>query len=43
MPNAFKGHFTTDEKGEIVLLRKPEESRAMMEEFWEEDRKKYQW
>lgn len=43
MPSAFKGHFTTDEKGEIVFLRKPEESSAMMEEFWEEDRKKHQW
>ncbi|AJW65128.1 hypothetical protein VO54_03702 [Elizabethkingia miricola] len=41
MPEAFKGHFTTDENGEIILLRKPEESKNIVEEFWEEDRKKY--
>lgn len=39
---AFKGHFTTDENGEIILLRKPEEVKDMMDKFWEDDRKKYQ-
>ena len=42
MPEAFKGHFTTDENGEIVSLRKPEEVKNMMDKFWEDDRKKYQ-
>jgi len=41
MPEAFKGHFTTDENGEIVALRKPEEVKNMMDKFWENDRKKY--
>ncbi|MEI2274362.1 hypothetical protein OHD16_19595 [Sphingobacterium sp. ML3W] len=39
MPDAFKGHFTTDENGEIVMLRKPEETKIMMEKFWENARK----
>ena len=41
MPEAFKGHFTTDENGETVMLRKPEEIKTIMDKFWEEDRKKY--
>lgn len=41
MPEAFKGHFTTDENGEIVMLRKPEEIKSIMDKFWEDDRKKY--
>lgn len=39
MPEAFKGHFTTDENGESVMLRKPEETKKMMDKFWEDDRK----
>lgn len=38
MPDAFKGHFTTDENGEFVALRKPAEVNAMMDKFWKEDR-----
>ncbi len=34
MPNAFKGHFTTDENGEIINLRTSDESRQMMSEFF---------
>lgn len=30
MPEAFKGHFTTDEDGEIVALRLPSEINAMI-------------
>lgn len=41
MPDAFKGHFTTDEDGESVMLRKPEEIKNIMDKFWEDDRKKY--
>jgi hypothetical protein len=41
MPEAFKDHFTTNENGEIVMLRKPEESKIMIEKFWEDARKKY--
>lgn len=41
MPEAFKGHFTTDENGTIISLRKPGEAKAIMEAFYEEDRKKY--
>jgi len=39
MPDAFKGHFTTDEQGEIVQLRKPEESNRILTEFWAKERK----
>ncbi|WP_206531887.1 hypothetical protein [Sphingobacterium sp. DR205] len=39
MPDAFKGHFTTDENGESVMLRKPEETKIMMDKFWENARK----
>jgi hypothetical protein len=41
MPNAFKGHFTIDENGEAVFLKTPEESKDMLEKFWEEHDKKY--
>lgn len=39
MPDAFKGHFTADENGKSVMLRKPEETKIMMEKFWEDARK----
>jgi hypothetical protein len=39
MPEAFKGHFTTDEDGEIVWLRKPEEVNSIMNKFWQENKK----
>ncbi len=42
MPEAFKGHFTTDENGEIKYFRKPEEVKNIMDKFWDEDRKKYE-
>ena len=35
MPDAFKGHWTTDENGEITWLRSPEESSGMMSDFFE--------
>jgi len=34
MPDAFKGHFTTDENGEFVSLRNPEESSKMINDFF---------
>lgn len=34
MPDAFKGHFTVDEDGEIVLLRSPKEKKEMMDRFF---------
>ena len=34
MPDAFKGHFTTDENGEFVPLRNPEESSKMINDFF---------
>jgi hypothetical protein len=34
MPDAFKGHFTTDENGEIVNLRTSDKSREMMSDFF---------
>lgn len=39
MPEAFKGHFTTDEVGEIISLRKPKKVKKMMDNFWEDNRK----
>ncbi|RXM53830.1 hypothetical protein BOQ64_02440 [Chryseobacterium sp. CH25] len=33
MPDAFKGHITTDESGEIVILRAPGESSKMIRDF----------
>jgi hypothetical protein len=41
MPSAFKGHFTIDENGETVFLRTPEESKALLDKFWEEHNKKF--
>ena len=38
MPKAFKGHFTTDENGEIVNLRSPEKSKKIMTEFFNKKR-----
>jgi len=38
MPDAFKNHFTTDENGEGVLLRTPEESKAIFDSFWQASR-----
>jgi len=34
MPDAFKGHFTIDEKGNSVQLRSSEETAKMIDEFW---------
>jgi len=34
MPDPFKGHFTTDENGEFVPLRNPEESSKMINDFF---------
>jgi hypothetical protein len=34
MPDAFKGHFTIDEKGQVVLLRSPQESSKMIKDFF---------
>jgi len=34
MPDAFKGHFTIDEKGQVVTLRSPEESSKMIKDFF---------
>lgn len=36
MPDAFKGHFTTDENGEIVNLRTADESSKMMRLFFDQ-------
>ncbi|MDR2235224.1 MAG: hypothetical protein LBE92_03795 [Chryseobacterium sp.] len=35
MPDAFKGHITTDESGETVQLRSPAESSAMIRSFFD--------
>ncbi|WES98434.1 hypothetical protein P2W68_02200 [Chryseobacterium arthrosphaerae] len=35
MPDAFKGHITTDESGEIVCLRPASESSAMIRAFFD--------
>ena len=35
MPDAFKGHFTIDEKGQVVSLRSPEESSKMIKDFFD--------
>jgi len=40
MPDAFKGHFTTDVDGEIILLRSSDEAGKMMDKFFQEQRKK---
>ena len=40
LPEAFKGHFTTNENGESVMLRTSEEIKTIMDKFWEDYRKK---
>lgn len=39
MPEAFKGIFTTDENGEIVSLKKPEEASKSISDFFERNKK----
>lgn len=39
MPEAFKGHFTTDTSGSIVLLRSTEESGRIIQDFYNKGRK----
>lgn len=39
MPDAFKGHFTTDEAGKIVSLRPTAEAGRMMTDFFKSDPK----
>lgn len=39
MPEAFKGIFTTDENGEIVSLKKPEEASKSISDFFESNKK----
>ncbi|MET3849330.1 hypothetical protein ABIE48_003263 [Paenibacillus sp. OAE614] len=34
MPDAIKGHFTFDENGEAVQLRRPHETKQMIERFF---------
>ena len=34
MPEAFKGHFTYDEEGKFVQLRRPGEMKQMMDRFF---------
>lgn len=41
MPEAFKGHFTVDEDGNMVLLRTPEETNKMITEFFDKENEKY--
>jgi len=38
MPDAFKGHFTTNEEGEFVNLRTPGESSKMIDGFFNQQR-----
>ena len=38
MPEAFKGHFTIDSKGEIVRLRSIEKSSRMMDDFFKKQK-----
>ena len=40
MPEAFKGHFTTNENGDFVSLRSPGEVKAIIERFYEEAKKR---
>lgn len=39
MPSAFKGHFTTDELGDVVSLRSPQEASKLMSVFFEQQRR----
>ena len=34
MPEAFKGHFTVDDDGEVVTLREPGASSALIRQFF---------
>ena len=34
MPDAFKGHFTVDANGNVVLLRSPEKTRDMISSYF---------
>lgn len=34
MPDAFKGHFTVDDKGTLVTLREPGASSALIQQFF---------
>ncbi|MGE8433378.1 hypothetical protein [Chryseobacterium joostei] len=38
MPEAFKGHFTTDENGDIVQLKMAAESSKMMRDFFDRNK-----
>jgi hypothetical protein len=38
MPDAFKGHYTFDEDGNIIELRNPEEAKEMLNNFFESKR-----
>lgn len=40
MPDAFKGHYTVNENGDIEMLKSPGECKAIMDRFWEEERSK---
>jgi hypothetical protein len=40
MPDAFKGHFTTNEKGDIVNLRPPGQTKWIIDKFFERERNK---
>ncbi|MGR3857555.1 hypothetical protein [Chryseobacterium indologenes] len=40
MPDAFKGHYTIDDNGDIKMLKNAGESKAIMDRFWEEERSK---
>lgn len=39
MPDAFKGHFTTDENGEITNLRTPAENSKLITAFFNQQKK----
>ncbi|MEG1216102.1 MAG: hypothetical protein RSD86_05200 [Chryseobacterium sp.] len=38
MPEAFKGHFTTDENGETVNLKTAEESSKLLRDFFDQNK-----
>ena len=40
MPDAFKGHYTIDADGKLVLLRTTQEAGRMMDEFFAKQREK---
>lgn len=39
IPDAFKGHFTTDEKGKIITLRSAGESSKIIYNFFSQKKK----